>query len=397
MVGGEKPWQEIRMRKAGKTPGPGKRGRRKEDPRETTFYVANLRNGTMAIDLVSCFEAFGRVVDSYVAAKRDKACGLFGFIRFSDVDDKWELERTLANVTLNNARLVVNVAKFDQDGKPCSRDKVNVANSPQRFQVHRAPAMARVNNSYMDALLRNHDTIVPSVPEDAEFDAVQWYDKSVIGKMIDFNQLCSLHQSIAVFRWNPEKPLPVDSSIPPVEESRASPVIIEVEQPVDADVVQLSEDGNHDQFNSLGGKGSLGPNVSEVAQRIKTIVRLSSRKRPRMDVMGSDPFDIDRFINGPSSLTSPAHPRVIGVSSGPSSLPDLNSNIIISQSEGSGEHIPDSCAQLMKDAGLASDSRVSDEIEATIEMGKELGVNLDNFEDLVRKTIEGELVKDVAQ
>ncbi|KAI3808598.1 hypothetical protein L1987_24553 [Smallanthus sonchifolius] len=135
----------------------------------------------------------------------------------------------------------------------------------------------------------------------------------------------------------------------------------------------------------------FGPSISAIAPR----------KRPRTDSLDGDPFDIDRFIGGAhiqnNPIMSPFHPSNTGESSRPPSLPDLNSQLNSSQSEGSGEHIPDTSDRLVVDTGIKSDSRVPCEIEATIAMGKELGVNLENFEDIVCKVIEGERVLDVVQ
>ncbi|KAI3732039.1 hypothetical protein L1987_63236 [Smallanthus sonchifolius] len=469
MVGGERPWQEIRRRKAGKTPGYDKRWKRKEDPRETSFYVANLPNGTMSMDLAKCFESFGRVVDTYVAAKRDKAGGLFGFVRFSGVEDKWEMERSLACVNLNNARLVVNVAKFDRDGKPCSREKVrvphpNVPNPPSRFQGHRSAAPIMENSSYKDALLRKHVVMEASVPDDAVFDVVQWYDKSMIGKMIDFNQLVYLHQSIKLISdkisrlkylgglleedsdWCPgwinkpeKKPICSDHLDLPAKERCMSPEKEEAMQPEKFEESQPAGNGNAEQLNSHGefnpacmgnrlyrDNGSKGenfsnsnifwfksnnnsgesghpsptsPNVSEVAQRIKTMVGLAPRKRPRTDSLDSDPYDIDRFIGDPHLLANSSRPCIItgNCNPPPPPIPDLNSHLNTSQSEGSGEHIPDTWDRLDSDPILDPDSRISAEIEATIHMGNELGINLANFEDMVRTVIEGERENEVVQ
>ncbi|KAI3762021.1 hypothetical protein L1987_52444 [Smallanthus sonchifolius] len=120
-------------------------------------------------------------------------------------------------------------------------------------------------------------------------------------------------------------------------------------------------------FKSNNNSGESGhpsptsPNVSKVAQRIKTMVGLAPRKRPTTDSLDSDPYDLDRFI------------------------------------EGSGDHIPDTWDRLDSDPILDPDSRVSAEIEATTHMGNELGINLANFEDMVRTVIEGERENEVVQ
>ncbi|KAI3724995.1 hypothetical protein L1987_64765 [Smallanthus sonchifolius] len=86
---------------------------------------------------------------------------------------------------------------------------------------------------------------------------------------------------------------------------------------------------------------------------------------------------------------------------------DLNSLLSGSQSDESGDLIPGTCNRLVVDSCRRSDSwvpiegedssRVSEEIEATVAMGRELGVNFENFKDMVRKVIHGEMELDVAQ
>ncbi|KAI3725837.1 hypothetical protein L1987_65633 [Smallanthus sonchifolius] len=77
----------------------------------TSFFVSNLPEGTKAMDMKECFEEYGRVVDAYVAAKKDKTGYHFGFVRFEG------MEAQLKEVNLNNARLSVNLAKYDVEGK----------------------------------------------------------------------------------------------------------------------------------------------------------------------------------------------------------------------------------------------------------------------------------------
>ncbi|KAI3694966.1 hypothetical protein L1987_77952 [Smallanthus sonchifolius] len=158
-----------------------------------------------AKDLENCFGAFGEVVDAYVAAKRDKAGGLFGFVRFTGVKDKWEMERSMSAISLNNAMLAVNLAKFDKERKPNRRDESKYPRPHYERPVHHQQEGEYVdrgggNKSCRDALLWNQHYPAAeqevTVPEDADSEMLQWYDLSVVGTTTNLNQLCSLHQII---------------------------------------------------------------------------------------------------------------------------------------------------------------------------------------------------------
>ncbi|KAI3695346.1 hypothetical protein L1987_78342 [Smallanthus sonchifolius] len=192
-------WQEVRRKKDGGATGSIYGRSRRGNHRETSFSVSDLPEGTSAKELESCFLSYGEVADAYVAAKRDRALGLFGFVRFYDVKDNREMERM---VTLNNAKLSVNLARFGKDGKRTGRPMgsiphQNIAGPPHQAQVFGVGQVrGRENSSYREVLTRNlAPTMEVSVPEDANFDAVQWYDKSVLGKMNDFKKLCCFHQA----------------------------------------------------------------------------------------------------------------------------------------------------------------------------------------------------------
>ncbi|KAI3803808.1 hypothetical protein L1987_31970 [Smallanthus sonchifolius] len=83
-------------------------------------------------------------------------------------------------------------------------------------------------------------------------------------------------------------------------------------------------------------------------------------------------------------------------------LPDLNS-ILSSSSLAepekliSDEVVPNTCEQLDAEMGNRSDHSCAPEVEATLNMGKELGVNLANLDVLVRSVIEGEMVTNMVQ
>ncbi|KAI3820994.1 hypothetical protein L1987_08550 [Smallanthus sonchifolius] len=83
-------------------------------------------------------------------------------------------------------------------------------------------------------------------------------------------------------------------------------------------------------------------------------------------------------------------------------IPDLNSIMGGSSSAGTDDisidsHVSDTHGTATGRLVGSEEAALNKEVEATIGMGKELGVNLDNFEDLVRMEIEGEMVPKVDQ
>ncbi|KAI3815087.1 hypothetical protein L1987_14741 [Smallanthus sonchifolius] len=190
-------WQETRRQKNGP-----ERGRK--TPKATSYFVSNLPEGTKPEDLEECFIQFGKVVDIYVAAKKDKAGGHFGFVRFSGVDDKWALEKAMRGINMKNARLPVNLAKFDKEGNSNNGEERKYQEtrfkSYQSNQYGNGELKYKGDRPYLNGVLLNnriHQHIQDvTVPDDADYDVVQWYDKSVGRKTKDLVELRGLQQSL---------------------------------------------------------------------------------------------------------------------------------------------------------------------------------------------------------
>ncbi|KAI3754179.1 hypothetical protein L1987_53957 [Smallanthus sonchifolius] len=147
--------------------------------------------------------------------------------------------------------------------------------------------------------------------------------------------------------------------------------------------------------NLVGHVKTPGPKAMEVAQRLQVGL---SRKRPRINPEFEDPFDLDRFIIE-ENIPCPIRPVA---ACSPSPPQDLNSKESSVQSEDgmdmeSTEGISDSYDHLEKGLEKSGGRWVQSEIDASIEMGKELGVNLNSMEDMVRLVIEGEMENSVIQ
>ncbi|KAJ0467686.1 putative RNA recognition motif domain, nucleotide-binding alpha-beta plait domain superfamily [Helianthus annuus] len=78
----------------------------------TKFFVANLPDGCTPWELRKALEGYGDIAGTYVAKKKDKGGGRFGFVSFSNVRDRGELESSLRGARMGYNKLKVNIARF---------------------------------------------------------------------------------------------------------------------------------------------------------------------------------------------------------------------------------------------------------------------------------------------
>nr|KAJ0206447.1 hypothetical protein LSAT_V11C500256130 [Lactuca sativa] len=113
-------WQEVRRR------------RRKEDNEDInksaiSFFFQNFPHQLEEKDLWKIFQAYGLVVDVYIAKKKNIKNKRFGFVRFIKVNDPTSFERKLNDIWIGQHKLRINLARF-QHRKP-----------PPRHQPHGYP------------------------------------------------------------------------------------------------------------------------------------------------------------------------------------------------------------------------------------------------------------------
>ncbi|KAI3810316.1 hypothetical protein L1987_19928 [Smallanthus sonchifolius] len=323
----------------------------------TSFFVSNLPKGTKAMDLKACFEDYGRVVDSYVAAKKDKAGNSFGFIRFEGVKDKLGMEIQLKDVKLNNARLSVNLAKYDVEGK-ANREvesrQVNQCRVPPNGQSGGGNGGSRG----------------------------EWVIRGVAPTGMPF---------LGIIRVPSQEWKLICRRMPGL----GNDVSGGPKNPYHRSLLSADKGGTARAHNSFPG-----PNLEDIAHNI---IGLKSRKRPRVGLSGEDPFHIDRFINA----SFPAVPdssrcsmeNVGGGDSNGVAIPDLNTSMEESIRARMPDGSPNPVADRNEGYSRAGDRAIfiRQEIEETIKLGKELGIEMENNVDQVRAAIMGELEEEVAQ
>ncbi|KAL9992819.1 putative RNA recognition motif domain, nucleotide-binding alpha-beta plait domain superfamily [Helianthus debilis subsp. tardiflorus] len=111
------------------------------------LFVSNLPDGSTPWELRKCLEAFGSIVGTYVAKKRDKNGCRFGFASFKDVRDIPEFLKSFGGVKMGDFKLKINVARFaaensggyaDQSAKKYeTRSTGNKAFTGGNFNNHR--------------------------------------------------------------------------------------------------------------------------------------------------------------------------------------------------------------------------------------------------------------------
>ncbi|KAD3068243.1 hypothetical protein E3N88_36123 [Mikania micrantha] len=82
----------------------------------TSFFVSNLPDGCSSKQLEKAFGAYGNLVDSYVARKKDSRGNYFGFVRFElGMGDYRYLLQGLNTIRIEGAKVSVNLAKYNKD------------------------------------------------------------------------------------------------------------------------------------------------------------------------------------------------------------------------------------------------------------------------------------------
>jgi hypothetical protein len=105
----------------------------------TTCYVNNLPEDISKKEVERMFERWGKVVDVYLAKKRNKMGRFFGFVRFSNVkDEKW-LESQLRDVWFGTYKVWINISRFEKPNRRYNERSHNrefINKEPRRVQSY---------------------------------------------------------------------------------------------------------------------------------------------------------------------------------------------------------------------------------------------------------------------
>ncbi|KAK9078122.1 hypothetical protein SSX86_002179 [Deinandra increscens subsp. villosa] len=88
-----------------------------------SYYVTNLPEGCNPWSLEKECRSFGEVVDVFISGKRNMDGCCFGFVKFKGVRDKVALEKMLDAIRIGGKKLVINLERYDRNGKPILRER----------------------------------------------------------------------------------------------------------------------------------------------------------------------------------------------------------------------------------------------------------------------------------
>ncbi|KAJ9557474.1 hypothetical protein OSB04_012088 [Centaurea solstitialis] len=116
-----------------------------------TFYITNLADLVSEADIWKVFIRIGKIVDLYVAKKRNKQGCRFGFARFLGISDLKGFEGKLNNTWVGGQRLLANVARFKRDDRPISKPNCK-DDSPNKEPPRRTYQATGFHKSFSEAV-----------------------------------------------------------------------------------------------------------------------------------------------------------------------------------------------------------------------------------------------------
>ncbi|KAF5805438.1 putative RNA recognition motif domain, nucleotide-binding alpha-beta plait domain superfamily [Helianthus annuus] len=113
----------------------------------TKFFVANLPEGCTPWELRKALEGYGDIAGTYVAKKKDKGGGRFGFVSFANVRDRSELESALRGARMGDKKLKVNIARFAVENAGFGAQKEARAKVGASYDMAAKPSSFNVRDS----------------------------------------------------------------------------------------------------------------------------------------------------------------------------------------------------------------------------------------------------------
>ncbi|KAL4566860.1 hypothetical protein LXL04_030986 [Taraxacum kok-saghyz] len=138
----ERTWREVRRRKVVIPPVRSW----DRDASVTSFFVANLPGDATRDELWEPCSKLGKLVDVYIAGRRNVAGMFFDFIRFKDVVNSVEVERGLNEVSCRGRKLSANCAKHPRIVSKAMPRKV------QMPAPNRVPPAAKDSRTFVDVM-----------------------------------------------------------------------------------------------------------------------------------------------------------------------------------------------------------------------------------------------------
>ena len=164
------------------------------DKKATSFYFAGVSDDISEAEMWRAFTKVGKVVDVYLARKKNKAGLNFGFVRFIGIEDPLHFEKKLCGIRIGKGRLTANLARYERQQRIPA--VIAPRDSRELFYANRSYQRVSKGRSFADAVKghnansSNHgnETIKLSTDE-VMFD---WLQSNLVGKVSSFNTLWNI-------------------------------------------------------------------------------------------------------------------------------------------------------------------------------------------------------------
>ncbi|KAL4581283.1 hypothetical protein LXL04_017494 [Taraxacum kok-saghyz] len=103
----ESEWREVRRRNSG----PKKFQGNEEDPLISSFFVKELPGDASKAEIWKLCSTLGKVVNVYVAGRKDASGALFGFVRFANAVNPCQIEEELNRLVCRGRKIVANLSR----------------------------------------------------------------------------------------------------------------------------------------------------------------------------------------------------------------------------------------------------------------------------------------------
>ncbi|KAK1420793.1 hypothetical protein QVD17_22659 [Tagetes erecta] len=168
----------------------------------TSLFISNLPEDIKEETLYRKFAGYGDLHSVCIPWKRDKSGNFFGFVRYTNVDDKQAFVEKFVNITVNGAKLGVNIAKHDRMAFENPSFQQHQATKPHQHPQRKPRTWPPLHNpvktggaqSFKDALLNKFTsrTIIIS-PKEAD-KKQRWTDNSFIADSKNIESLCKCEE-----------------------------------------------------------------------------------------------------------------------------------------------------------------------------------------------------------
>ncbi|KAL4568994.1 hypothetical protein LXL04_024620 [Taraxacum kok-saghyz] len=166
--------------------------RRKSKPSEkpvVSFYICDLPGDVFKKELWAPCATYGKLIDIYIAGRKNAAGSFFAFIRYEDPADPIAIATSLNNVMCRGKKIVANIAR---QPRPSKQPPPRIPPSRSRT-VQNMAWSTQDSRSFADAL-GGKTQVVPAmaIPVKEVAEIKTWADNSVlVCEAKDFDTLCN--------------------------------------------------------------------------------------------------------------------------------------------------------------------------------------------------------------